>query len=77
MPLFLLACSRGYPGSSICLSTETQLLDDISVSLDILLFEIIKETASLTDELEKRTAGNIVLLVLFQVLGQMSDTVGK
>ena len=40
-------------GSGILLSTETELLDDASVSLDILLFEVIKETASLTNELKK------------------------
>ena len=40
-------------GFSICLSTETELLDDIPVSLDVLLFEVIKETAPLAYELEK------------------------
>ena len=77
-PLFLFLPGRRTDRSGvILLSTETELLDDISVSLDVLLFEVIKETASLTYELEKRTAGYIVLLVLFQMLGQVSDTVGK
>ena len=40
-------------GSGILLSTETELLDDASVSLDILFLEVIKETASLTNELKK------------------------
>ena len=59
------------------LSTETEFLDDISVSLDIGFLEVIKNTTSLTDELQKRKTGNMVFLVAFEVLGKMSDTVGK
>ena len=35
------------------LSTETELLDDISVSLDVSLLEVIKKAASLTYEAKK------------------------
>ncbi len=66
-----------HPVPQYLLSTETELLDDSSVSLDVSLFEVIKETTSLTYELEKRTAGYIVFLVLLQMLSQVSDTVGK
>ena len=59
------------------LSAESELLDDISVSLDVLLLEVVKEAASLADQLKKRKTGSIVLLVVLEVLGKMSDTVGK
>ena len=36
------------------LSTETEFLDDISVSLDIDFLEVVKNTTSLTDQLQKR-----------------------
>ena len=45
------------------LSAESELLHDISVSLDVLLLEVVKEAASLADQLK--------------MLGKMSDTVGK
>ena len=61
----------------IVLSTETKLLDDISVSLDVNLLEVVKDTTPLTDELQEGTTGCEVLLVVFQMLGEVSDTVGK
>ena len=36
------------------LSTETEFLDDISVSLDIDFLEVVKNTTSLADQLQKR-----------------------
>ena len=59
------------------LSTETEFLDDISVSLDIDFLEIIKNTTSLTDQFQKRKTCYMVFLVILQVLGKVSDTVGK
>ena len=61
----------------ICLSTKTKLLDDIPVPLDVNFLEVIQNLTALTDEAEKGTTGNHVLLVLLHVLGKMSDTVGK
>ena len=37
----------------ICLSTETELLDDVAVSLDVHLLEVVQDLATLTDEAEK------------------------
>ena len=59
------------------LSTETELLDDLTVSLNVHGLEIIQDLAALTDEAEKGTTGDHVLLVLLHVLGKVSDTVGK
>ena len=39
------------------LSAESELLHDISVSLDVLLLEVVKEAASLADQLKKWRAG--------------------
>ena len=68
-PLFVLHLYR--------LSAETKLLDDISVSLDVNLLEVVKDTTPLTDELQEGTTGCEVLLVVFPMLGEVSDTVGK
>jgi hypothetical protein len=62
---------------SFCLSAETQLLDDSPVSLDVHLLKIVQKLTALTDQAEKGTTGDHVLLVLLHVLGKVSDTVGK
>ena len=61
----------------VCLSTETELLDNASVSLDVGLLEIVQDLTSLTYEAEKGTARDNVLLVLLHVLREVIDTVGK
>jgi hypothetical protein len=61
----------------VCLSTETELLDNASVSLDVGLLEIVQELTSLTYEAEKGTARHNVFLVLLHVLSEVIDTVGK
>ena len=53
------------------LSTETKLLNDSSVSLDIDFLEIVKDTTSLTNELQERATSYIVVLVLLEVLSKM------
>jgi len=72
---------RDVPPSAVLLkyrlSTETKLLDDASVSLDVDFLEVVKDTTPLTYELKKRTTGHVVLLVVLKVLGKVSDTVGK
>jgi hypothetical protein len=76
----ILPCSPLPPRSfflSGSLSTETQLLDDGPVSLDVHLLKVVQKLAALTDQAEKGTTGDHVLLVLLHVLGKVSDTVGK
>ena len=68
-PLFVLHLYR--------LSAETKLLDDISVSLDVNLLQVVKDTTALTDELQAGTTGCEVFLVVFQMLGEVSYTLGK
>ena len=59
------------------LSTETKLLDDSPVSLDVNLLEVVQKLAPFTYETEKGTTCSNVLLVLLHVLGKVSDTVGE
>jgi hypothetical protein len=68
-------CPRAFLSSS--LSTETQLLDKRPVSLDVDLLKVVQKLTTLTDQAEKGTTGDHVLLVLLHVLGKVSDTVGK
>ena len=59
------------------LSTETELLDNVSVSLDVGPLEVVQELTSLTYEAKEGTACDNVLLVLLHVLREVIDTVGK
>ena len=59
------------------LSTEAKLLDDSPVSLDIHFLEIIQKLTSFTYETKKTAACYNVFLVLLNVLGKVSDTVGE
>lgn len=61
----------------IVLSTESELLDKTSVSLDVRLLEIVQNLTSFTYETEKGTACYNVFLVLLHMLCEVIDTVGK
>ena len=69
-------CGTG-PLVSFLLSTETELLDDVSVSFDVRFLEVVQKLTSFTYEAEKRTACNNVLLVLLHMLCEVIDTVGE
>ena len=60
-----------------CLLTDTQSLDDGTVSLDIYLDEVVEQRAALTDHLEQTAAGVMVLLVDLEVLGEVVDSLGE
>ncbi len=53
---------------SFCLSAETQLLDDSSVSLDVNLLKVVQELTTLRDQAKKAAARYHVFLVLLHVL---------
>ena len=65
------------PSVSLVLSTEAELLDNTSVPFDVDLFQIVEGLTSLTHQAEKGALSVVVLLVLFQMLGEVCDTVGK
>ncbi len=70
-------CMPPFEFPILCLSAETQLLDDSPVSLDVDALEVVQQLTALTDEAEEGAARDHVLLVLLHVLGKVSDTVGK
>ena len=59
------------------LLTDTQLGDDRSVAVDVLLGQVVQQAAALADHHEKAAAGVIVVLVGAQVLGELLDAVGE
>ena len=59
------------------LLTDTQLGDQGTIALDVLLHEIIEQAAALTDHLVQAAAGVVVLRVLLEVLGELSDALGE
>ena len=59
------------------LLSQAELADDRAVTLDVVLLQVVQQTSSVTDHLLKAAAAVEVLLVNFQVLGQVSDAVGQ
>ena len=59
------------------LLTQTELLDDRTVTSDIGLLEVCEEVSSVADHLGKTTTTVVVLVVCLHVLGQVVDTVGQ
>ena len=59
------------------LLSQAELANDRAVTLDVVLLQVVQKTSSLTDHLLQTAAAVEVLLVDFQVLGQVSDAVGQ
>ena len=59
------------------LLTNTELLDDITVALDVLLFEVVEQATTLTCQRGQRTLCPEVLAVGLEVLGEVVDTEGE
>ncbi len=59
------------------LLSQAELADDRAVTLDVVLLQVVQQASSATDHLLKTAAAVEVLLVDFQVLGQVSDAVGQ
>jgi hypothetical protein len=53
------------------LFSESETLNHVSVTLDILLFQIIEKPPPLPDQFQKASAGVVILLVLFEVVRQI------
>ena len=68
---------RPFEVSFRMLLAKVEGLHDLTVSLDIFRLEVVEKLTTLTYETKKSTLGVVVLLVVLEVLGQMSDTVGK
>ena len=59
------------------LLTDTQLGDQSTVTVDILLCQIVQHLAALTNHHQQTTAGVVVMLVHAQVIGQLVDASGQ
>ena len=55
------------------LLTDTESLDGSSVSLDVVVLEILEKVSSLTDHLEQTASGVVVLLVCLEVFCEVTD----
>ncbi len=55
---------------SLCLSAETQLLNDSPVSLDVDSLEVVQQLTTLTDQAEQAAARYHVFLVLLHMLSE-------
>lgn len=65
------------PLPSELLLSQAELLNDCSVTLDILLLQVSEHAAALADHLEQAATGMVVVLVLLQMLGELSDALGQ
>ena len=59
------------------LLSEFQLLDQCTVTLEILLLQIVKKSSSLTNHLQKASSGMMILLVALQMSGKLTDSLGQ
>ena len=59
------------------LLSEAELLDNSSVSLNILLSEVVEKLLSVTNHLGKTSLRVEVLRILLHVLGEAVDSIGK
>ena len=63
-------------GRKIILSAQTQTLDQGAVAVDVNALEVVKHTTTVTDHQQQTTTGMVIVLVLLEVLGQISDALG-
>ena len=61
----------------IALSSQAQLGNDLAVTLDIIVLQVVEEASSVTDPLLKTAAAVEVVLVCLQMLGERCDSVGQ
>jgi hypothetical protein len=59
------------------LAADAKLLDKVEVCLTISFRDVSQQTAALTYHLQKPTAGHVVVLVYFEVLSQLFDSLGQ
>ena len=61
----------------MALSSQTELANDGTVTLNIVVLQIVEEVSSVTDHLLKTAAAVEVVLVSLQMLGEGRDSVGQ
>ena len=68
---------RGRTSPCFNLLTQTQLGDEGTITLDVLLGQIVQQTAALTDHHLHTAAAVEVMGMDLQVRGQLVDTLGE
>ena len=63
--------------SSEVLATNTEALDECTVSVDVDSGKVTEKTTAATDEEKQATTRVVVVLVLLEVLGQIFDALGE
>ena len=66
---------RSLRGFIVCLLTKTEGLDDSTITIDIVIVEVLQQLTALTYEHSQRTGCVVILVILLQVLSQVRDTV--
>jgi hypothetical protein len=59
------------------LLADSEFADDLAVAVGINFLEVIQQTAALADQHQKPTARAMILLVRFEMLGQLSDALSQ
>ena len=59
------------------LFTDIELLNQVTISIDVLRLQIVKKTTSLTYHLVETASAVIILLVVLQMLGELLNPCGK
>jgi hypothetical protein len=59
------------------LPADSQSLDDRAITLDILFLQVVQQTSSLTDDLEKTPTGMMIFLVGAEMLSKIGDALGQ
>ena len=65
------------PGRWNRLLTDAQLGNDCTVTLDVLLGNVVEQAAALTNKFVHTKTAVVVIGVLLEVLGELADTLGE
>src|SRR3546814_876940 len=78
MPLSMRAHKRNGPEKGPSrLFAKTQIRDKFRVAARVFLFSIVKQAAALVDEQQKAMTAVVILVMTFEMLGQVRDALGQ
>jgi hypothetical protein len=56
---------------------QSEALDDCAITLQILVFQIVQKPPALADEFQKTSARMVILFMLLEMIGQVSNASAK
>ena len=59
------------------LLSEAELFNDCSVTVDVVLHQVVEKVTTATNHLEKATTGVVVVLVSLEVFGEIGNSLGE